>query len=71
MLVGLVVCLFLGTSVVLAQSQSSYTGGSSAPERVWSDTANWEPDSEFPNNGNGGMTFDVVIERGGPQLDLE
>lgn len=44
-----------GDSAVTATWIGPYTGG------LWSDAANWDT-TEYPNNGNGGLTYDVVIE---------
>ncbi|MEO8351534.1 MAG: hypothetical protein ABI680_07375, partial [Chthoniobacteraceae bacterium] len=39
---------------------------------VWGDAANWTPNTFFPNNGNGGSTYDAVLSNGGTiELDQD
>jgi hypothetical protein len=35
----------------------------------WSDAARWTPNTFFPNNGNGGFTYDAIINGGTVTLD--
>ena len=37
----------------------------SAGSGNWSNAANWSPNTFFPNNGNGGLSYDAVLSNGG------
>src|SRR5262245_12140024 len=37
----------------------------------WSDATRWSSNPNFPNNGNGGFTYDAIINSGSVTLDQD
>jgi hypothetical protein len=56
------------TSLTLAADVSSTWVGPALGIGSWSDPSNWSPSTNFPNNGNGGLTYDATITNGGTAL---
>ena len=55
----------LGTVALAADVTSTWNGTTGN----WSDASRWSS-VDFPNNGNGGFTYDAIINSGTVTLDL-
>lgn len=61
-------CVWLVAERAVADHISSGWNGSNGN---WSNAANWTPNTDFPNNGNGGNTYDAAIGEGTVTLDQD
>ncbi|XAL98824.1 PEP-CTERM sorting domain-containing protein [Phycisphaeraceae bacterium D3-23] len=61
----------LALSAALPTNAADQTATWDGSDGNWSDAARWSTDPLFPDNGNGGNTFDAIINSGDVTLDQD